>query len=64
MDQRHWLKLQIRPTAKICRHEKTIAASKGSILVEYYKFIVLFITLKLNNLLNKQSEEKTPNLRT
>jgi len=46
MAQRHWFKLQIRPTAKICRHEKTIAASKGLILVEYHKFIVLFSTLK------------------
>jgi hypothetical protein len=47
MAHRHWMKLQIRPTAKICRHEKIIAASKGSILVEYHKFIVLFSTLKL-----------------
>jgi len=47
MAQRHWLKLQIRFTAKMCRHEKTIAVSIGSILVEYHKFIVLFSTLKL-----------------
>jgi hypothetical protein len=47
MAQRHWLKLQIRPIAKVCRHEETVAASKGSILVEYHKFIVLFSTLKL-----------------